>query len=334
MKYKDYYSILGVDKHASDVEIKQAYRKLARELHPDVNPGDKDAEEKFKEINEASQVLSNPEKRQKYDTLSAQRYERWQPSRGQGQAPYPNHFKSDLGKQRGGNVRYEYRNRRVQPRRGEDLETQVEIKLAEAYSGTNRVIQTFDDAGAVKRLEAWIPPGVDDGSRVRLTGKGSPGVAGAPSGDLYLDIRVTPHAYIHRRKDDLRMTVDVPLLTAILGGEVEIATIEDKNVALTIPPETQNGNVFLLRGKGMPRAGRSGERGDYHAEVNVVLPQNLSEKQRDMYRQMARVGDTEPLVPHVPAEKGGLRKLTSSFRKVRDRIWPSRSPDRSGSLQN
>lgn len=368
MEYKDYYSILGVDKHASDVEIKRAYRRLARELHPDLNPGNKDAEERFKEINEAAEVLSDPTKRQKYDALTAEwpQYQQQQSSRSGYQASDVGGLGSNWQRPRGANASYEYRTideedllnlfggefpfseffttffgpqgnysarRRGQPRRGQDLETQVEITLAEAYTGTKRLLRVLDDAGTVRRLEAWVPPGVDNGSRVRLAGRGNPGFGGGSSGDLYLDISVAPDIRFHRRKDDLQMKVEVPLLTAILGGEVEVATIEDRDLALTIPPETQNGKVFLLRGKGMPKVGQPGARGDCYAEVRVVLPQNLSERELSLFRELdgRDGGDNERRRPDAPTEKGTLSRLASSLGKLRRRIWPSRVGDGEGS---
>jgi molecular chaperone DnaJ len=326
MAGKDYYDILGIKKGASDKEIKQAYRRLARKYHPDVNPGDKSAEAKFKEVNAAYEVLSDAEKRKKYDKYGdkwqyADQFEQAQ----QQQARYGGftpgggdtgfHFEGDaegldsifeelFG---GGRGRSFYR--RSQPRRGQDLETPIEVTLEEAFSGTNRTISlqmeepcvTCHGTGRiqnlpcsvcrgagvvanVKRIEVKIPAGVATGSRVRIAGKGQPGAGG--SGDLYLRISVRPHPTLERQGDDLHVSVPVPLTVAILGGEVQVPTPKGK-LAMKIPAETQNGRVFRLTGQGMPHLGKT-TRGDLLAKVNVVLPTKLTEKEKEIFRQLSR----------------------------------------------
>jgi len=243
--YKDYYKILGVNKKATEKEIRQAYRKLARQYHPDVNPGDKSAEEKFKEINEANEVLSDPEKRRKYDELSSyyQQYGRMPgagtgPMGGEGgvryqyrtmseedlndlfggQSPFSDFFETFFGSsfadQVGGRTRTTGRTR---PRAtvGQDIESPVEVTLAEAYQGVTRIFELTDPDGNIKHIEVKIPAGVDEGSRIRIAGQGGQGTAGR--GDLYLRIHVLPDPRFSREGTTLRTTVEVPLATAMLG---------------------------------------------------------------------------------------------------------------------
>ncbi len=317
MAGKDYYNILGVRRDATDKEIKQAYRRLARKYHPDVNPGDKSAEAKFKEINEAYEVLSDPEKRKKYDQFG----DKWQyADQFQGQ-PFWDFGKGrtvfefgDLGGIfedifRGFGVgRSSYRTT-PHPRRGQDVEYPIEVSLEEAYHGATRTIQIQTEEecqvcggrGALqnapcfscgglgralrpRKLEVKVPPGVKDGSRVRIAGAGGAGSYGGPSGDLYLVTSVKPHHLFERKGDDLYVEVSVPLVDAMLGGEVEVPTLKGK-VVLKIPPETQNGRVFRLAGLGMPRLGSSAK-GDLFAKVRVELPTGLSERERELFRQL------------------------------------------------
>jgi len=320
MAGKDYYSILGVGRNASEREIKQAYRKLARKYHPDVNPGDKSAEAKFKEMNEAYEVLSDKEKRQKYDQFGdqwqyadqfaqAQRQQSpfWGFSQTGGQRF---HFdEPDMGSLFGDLFGAGGRSRRVRPRRGQDIEHPVEITLEEAYHGTRRTIalQTEETCSgckgtgyiqnlpcsvcrgsgvvaAVKRLEVKIPPGVKSGSRVRIAGKGGSGHAGGASGDLYLVISVKPHKLFDRKDDDLYVETPVPLTIATLGGEVTVPGLKGK-LALKIPPETQNGSTFRLAGQGMPHLGNA-TCGDLLAKVNIVLPTNLSAEEKKLFERL------------------------------------------------
>jgi curved DNA-binding protein len=288
MAGKDYYKILGLDRKASEREIKQAYRKLARQYHPDVNPGDKTAEEKFKQINEAYEVLSDKEKRKKYDKYGDQ----WQYADQFEQAQRQQAPGWDFG---GGGTRVYYTEGdfgslfddilggigfgrgQTRPRRGQDLEYPVEVTLEEAYQGTTRTLSFADG----KRLEVKVPAGVRTGSRVKLAGKGANG------GDLYLKVTVRPHPTFERRGDDLYVGVPVPLVTAILGGEVQVHTLKGK-VALKIPPETQNGRTFRLAGQGMPHLGNK-SRGDLLAKVRVVLPTKLSAKEKELFKQLGEI---------------------------------------------
>ncbi len=294
MAGKDYYKVLGVSRNASEREIKQAYRRLARQYHPDVNPGDKSAEEKFKQINEAYEVLSDRENRQKYDKYGDQwQYaDQFEKARQQ-QAPFWEF------KQGGGATRVHFSQgdfsslfddllrgfgsgRKPQAARGRNIEVPVEVTLEEAFKGATRQIRLEDG----KRLEVKIPPGVKNGSRVRLAGKGGEG-SGGVKGDLYLVTSIKPHKLFERRGDDLYIGVAVPLSVAVLGGEVQVPTLKGK-LALRIPPETQNGRSFRLKGQGMPHLGNS-KRGDLVARVNVVLPTNLTQQEKELFEQLGRL---------------------------------------------
>lgn len=308
--FKDYYAALGISPEADEKTIKQAYRKLARQYHPDVNPGDTQAEERFKEINEAYQALSDPEKRSKYDALR-QQYQQWQRTGGPGgfnwgqwqtapgervysrtaspedlqdlfgeDSPFSDFFSSIFGQGVGVG-------RDTRPQRGRDVEVGVEITLEEAFYGTTRSIQAGN-----RRIEARIPPGVRTGSRVRLAGQGSPSMSNAPAGDLYLVIEVTPHPQFERDNDDLTCVIAVDVYTAAIGGEVRVQTL-DGNVMLKILPRTQADRTFRLRGKGMPRLDWPEERGDLYARVKLFLPENLSDEEISTLETLARKRQTD-----------------------------------------
>lgn len=317
-----------MSRNASEKEIKQAYRRLARKHHPDLNPGDKSAEAKFKEINAAYEVLSDPEKRKKYDQFG----EQWE---------YAEQFAKSGGQERirwdfnRGGTTFEYgdlsgfgdifsslfgdsgvgsRMRRGS-QRGQDVESTIEVSLEEAYHGSMRVIQLqieepcaacggtgrvgnrvctiCNGAGGKvipKRLEVKIPAGVRDGSRIRIAREGGPGHAGGNKGDLYLVAKVLPHKLFERKGDDLYTEVSVPLATAILGGEVGLPTLNG-NLSLKIPPETQNGRVFRMAGKGMPQLGNN-KYGNMFAKVKVVLPTNLTEEEKKLFERLRSLRPT------------------------------------------
>jgi curved DNA-binding protein len=311
MEYKDYYQILGVGKNATEKEIKQAYRRLARKYHPDVNPNNKGAQEKFKEINEANDVLSDPQKRRKYDTLGAnwQQYEQYQRAGGQGPfqwggqgAQYrtvtPEEFESIFGGVGGGDLggfsdffrtffgggfggTATSGRTQTRPRRGQDIEQEIDISLEEAYRGATRLV---DKDG--RRLEIKIPPGVKTGSKIRYAGEGMPGTAGA--GDLYLRVQVVPHAVFERQGDDLHCEVPVDLYTALLSGEANVTTLKGQ-LALKIPAETQSGKVFRLGGQGMPKLNEPNSFGDLYAKVRVVLPEHLTPEERELFERLAKM---------------------------------------------
>lgn len=303
---RDYYQVLGLKRDASEKEIRQAYRRLARKHHPDLNPSDKAAEANFKEISEAYEVLSDLEKRHKYDRFGHQ----WSHLDEAGRTGFNSggfHTRtrdfSDLedlfggagtgggfgsgfedllrggGTGRGARVHFE-----AMP--GQDVEQPVTVTLEEAYSGATRVISSRAADGSQKRIEVRIPPGVRDGSRIRVAAEGAPGPFGGPRGDLYLIVSIAPHAGFERVSDDLTVKAPVPLHIAVLGGEVEVPTLRGTKLALRIPPETQNGRKIRLRSQGMPILGGSGH-GDLYAEVSVVIPTHLSEEERDLFRRLA-----------------------------------------------
>lgn len=330
MAGRDYYQVLGVSRTATEKEIKQAYRKLARKWHPDVNPGDKSAEQRFKEMNRAYEVLSDAGKRKKYDQYG-ERWERadefakagaqgtgWDfPGRGSGTVfefegtpdesgdIFENLFS---GFQMGGRGRASRR-----PRRGQDVEQPVEVTLEEAFQGTVRLLQTQAEdtcpncaglgsiqnkpcpmcrgSGKVlrpKRLEVKIPSGVKDGSKVRVAGEGGPGTGGGPRGDLYLVVKVLPHNVFERTDGDLQVEVTVPLVAAMLGGEVDVPTLKGKKIVLKIPAETQNGKVFRLAGQGMPQLGGS-SKGDLFAKVKVALPTGLNPQEKELFQELRKL---------------------------------------------
>jgi DnaJ-class molecular chaperone len=326
MEFKDYYATLGVAKAASEKEIKQAYRKLARKHHPDVNPGDKKAEAKFKEINEAYEVLGDPAKRKKYDELGAnwRLYEQAQQQGGPNpfagwnvnvggtggggggfrtmtqeemeelfgnQNPFSDFFTTFFGggfedePMRRGGARG-----RTRQRKGRDVEHEIDLSLEEAYHGATRRLALRHD-GHARTVDVRIPAGVGDGSRVRVAGEGEQGGGGAPSGDLYLRVRVAPHPVFERKGRDLYVKVPVPVATAVLGGEAEVPTLEGRTVRLRVPALTQNGQMFRLKGYGMPAVGRPEDKGDGYARVDVQLPTQLSPEERKLWEKLKPVSE-------------------------------------------
>ncbi|MBN1667541.1 MAG: J domain-containing protein [Anaerolineales bacterium] len=329
MEYKNYYQTLGVNREASEDEIKKAYRKLARKHHPDVNPGDPGAEERFKEINEAYQVLRDPEKRAKYDRFGSQweqyqqrggrpedfNWNQWgaqQPGAGGGTyrqvspeefeqifggrgSGFSDFFETLFGGMPGSGVRFDFgeaapapgRRSQARPRRGRDIEYEVEITLEEAFHGGTRVLQKGDGS----KIEVSIPAGIRAGNRIRLKGQGQPAPGAAP-GDLFLKVAIRPHARYERQGDDLYMTTAVDLYTLILGGEIQVPGL-DKTVSLTIPPETKNAASFRLRGLGMPGHKGSSGRGDLYVKVQARLPTELSQQERELFQQLRQMRGQE-----------------------------------------
>jgi DnaJ-class molecular chaperone len=308
--FKDYYAVLGVPRTASEKEIHSAFRKRARRHHPDVNPNDKGAEDRFKEINEAHEVLGDPDKRKKYDELGPrwQEYEAWEragkpgpnPFTGGGpqtqteyrtvspeeleelfgdSAPFSDFFQTFFGGSNSGGAarfggqatRSRGRTRAVAPQRGGDVEGEADITLEEAVRGTTRTVELATGSAPSRRVELRIPGGIRDGARIRAAGQGSAGAAGGPSGDLYVRIRVRPDHRFARHGDDLTVKVPVPLDIALLGGAVQVPTPRGTQVELSIPAGTQNGAKLRLRGQGMPKLRGEGA-GDLIASVDVRLP--------------------------------------------------------------
>jgi curved DNA-binding protein len=308
MEYKDYYKVLGVEKGASAKEIKAAYRKLARKYHPDVNPGDKSAEARFKEVNEAHEVLGDPEKRKKYDQLGSnwEAFNRGAPGQGAwpgggfrveyqdlgGGGGFSDFFKTFFGGGGGfgggqGSPFEGFGGAREVYEPPTDAEGEVSLTLLEVLQGTTREVG-LAEGGKTRRVEVKIPPGVRDGSRVRVAGAGGQGSRGR-RGNLYLRVRVAPHPRFERKGDDLVTTVRVPVTTAVLGGEAEVETL-DGRVGIKIPAGTPTGRQFRLRGKGLPRLGRGDARGDLLATLAVELPQTLSERQRSLFEELKSTG--------------------------------------------
>ncbi len=322
MDFKDYYATLGVPKTASDKEIKQAFRKLARKHHPDVNPGDKVAESKFKEINEAYEVLGDSDKRKKYDELGAnwRMYEQqarsggqpfgggWSPGQGGARAgyrtmtpeemedlfgdsnPFSDFFTTFFGGEGfGGSGTREPRAGRGRRRPGRDIENEIELNLEDAYQGATRRLLLRHN-GQAKHVDVRIPAGVTDGSRVRVSGEGEQGMGGAESGNLYLRVRLAQHPVFERKGRDLYVKTPVPMTTAVLGGEANVQTLSGKAARLRIPALTQNGQLFRLKGYGMPAVGKIDETGDLYARVDVQLPTRLSDQEREHFEALKRLG--------------------------------------------
>jgi DnaJ-class molecular chaperone len=322
MEFKDYYATLGVTKASTEKEFKQAFRKLARKYHPDVNPGDKQAEARFKDINEAYEVLGDPAKRKKYDELGAnwRMYEQaeaqggpnpfagqWSVNMGGGRQggfrtmtqeemeelfgdanPFSDFFTTFFGGDMGGAETRRGQRGRVRQRAGRDVEHEIELTLEDAYHGTMRRLSLKHD-GHARSVDVRIPAGVTDGSRVRVAGEGEHGAGGAVSGDLYLRIRLAPHPDFDRKGRDLYVKVPVAVTTVVLGGEAEVRTLDGKTVRLRIPPLMQNAQVFRLKGYGMPKVGHPDDKGDLYARVEAQLPTELSPAEREHYEALAKL---------------------------------------------
>ena len=298
MDFVDYYKTLGVAKNASANDIKKAYRKLARKLHPDVNPNDKEAHKKFQQINEANEVLSDAEKRKKYDQYG----ENWK------HADQYEHARQQQGQQGGGfggfgGQGYTYssadegdfsdffeslfggaRSRRSQTKyRGQDYNAELQLSLADAYS-THK--QTLTVNG--KNVRITIPAGVENGQQIKLKGYGSPGANGGPNGDLFITFVIKPDTTLRREGNDLYRNEDIDLYTALLGGEKTIDTLSSK-IKLKVTPETQNGTRIRLKGKGFPVYKKEGQFGDLYITWNVKLPTNLTAKQKELFTELSKL---------------------------------------------
>jgi curved DNA-binding protein len=290
--FRDYYDVLGVDRGASDADIKKAYRKLARQYHPDINPGNKVAEAKFKEINEAYEVLSDAEKRQKYDRFGRdwQRYQggpvggvEWDGVDGNGN--FADLFEQLFGSA-GGAVGTGSNGRGGLRMNGQDVEHSVDVTLEEIFSGAQRVLQFHSPNGQPRNITVKIPAGAENGSRIRIAGEGGPGIGGGKRGDLYIVVKVIPHARFERRGDDLYVKVPVDLYTMILGGEARVPAMGGKTITLKIPAGSQNGKTHRIGGQGLPHLRAPETRGDLYATLDVQLPTNLSPRERELFEQL------------------------------------------------
>lgn len=294
MDFVDYYKILGVEKTATDKDIKSAYRKLARKFHPDLNPDDKDANRKFQQINEANEVLSDPEKRKKFDQYGkdwqhADEFEKQNQQRGQSSDRggqrfsgsqsegdfsdfFENLFGGSAGGSRGRQARY----------RGEDFNAELQLNLIDAYKTQK---QTLTVNG--KKIRITIPAGIENGQTIKIPGHGGPGRNGGPNGDLFITFSIANHGSIKRLGNNLYTTVDLDLYTAVLGGEITIDTL-DGQVKLKVAPETQNGSKVKLKGKGFPVYKAEGQFGDLFVTWNVKIPVNLTDRQKELFTQLSK----------------------------------------------
>lgn len=312
VEYKDYYRILGIDRRADDREIKAAFRRMARRYHPDVNQGDPAAEHRFKDINEAYEVLSDAEKRRRYDVLGPVNWARATSGaagpNGRGARPGQSTF--DFFQ----SVFTQANARRARARRGRDIEQDVTVTLPEAFSGGTRTFsvqgeehcETCDGSGRAptgrpcptcagsglvaftRNIEVKIPAGIRDGSRIRIANEGGAGVMGGTKGDLYFRVHVAPHDVFRREEDNLHIDLDVPFTALVLGGEIEVPTL-GRPVRMKVPPTTLNGRSFRLAKLGMPRLNADG-RGDLMVRVNAVLPSQLSERERRLFEELRALG--------------------------------------------
>ena len=303
MAYIDYYRILGIDKKSSADDVKKAYRKLARKYHPDVNPGDTEAEKKFKEINEANEVLSHPENREKYDKYGehwkhGEEYEKAQQHQGrthQSQNYGGGYTGADFGEGEdfsdffqsmfggggaGDGFGRSSRGRASGKFKGQDISAELNLHLRDAAK-THQ--QTFDING--KKVRITIPAGVADGQKIKLKGHGSPGFNGGPNGDLFITFNIAEDHHFKRTGDQLSAEVEIDLYTAILGGEVNIKTL-DGSVKLKVKPETQNGTKVRLKGKGFPVYKKDGEYGDLVVTYRIKLPTDLTQNEKDLFQQL------------------------------------------------
>ena len=311
MDYKDYYKVLGLEKSATPEQIKKSYRKLARQHHPDVNPNDKGAEQKFKEINEANEVLSDPEKRKKYDQFGAdwQHYQQQPGGAGRGGQPggfdwsqytqgqggsfggggspfgegedFSDFFGSLFGNMGGGG------GRTTRAGAGPDYQAELELSLEEAYQGGPRTITVSG-----RNLRLTIAPGVADGQTIRLRDQGGPGRHGGPSGALLITLRIRPDARYARTGDDLTQDVPVSIYKALLGGEQAVETLGGP-VKIKLKPETANGTRLRLRGKGFPVYKKEGQFGDLYLRLTLTLPQHLTDQEKELIQQLAALRPAE-----------------------------------------
>lgn len=300
MEFIDYYKILGVDKNATADDIKKAYRKLARKMHPDLNPDDKDAHKKFQQLNEANEVLSDPEKRKKYDKYGkdwehgdeyekyrqAQQQQRQAYSGGTGGFDFGGNYEggdfSDFFESMFGGMGGRTGGRRQAQFRGQDYNAEVTLTLNEAYT-THK--QTFNVNG--KNIRITVPAGIADGQTIKLAGQGAPGMNGGPNGDLYITFTVTNTPQFKRVGDDLYTSTDIDLYTAVLGGDATIDTMSGK-LKMKVSAGTQNGTKVRLKGKGFPVYKRDGEFGDLYVAYNVLIPTNLTDKQKELFAELAK----------------------------------------------
>lgn len=305
MDYIDYYKTLGITKSATEAEIKKAYRKLARKYHPDLNPNDKEAEQKFKEINEANEVLSNPENRKKYDKYgkdwkhadefekagydpNQQQYSRQQQanqdfsgfSEGDfSESDFSDFFNSMYGSRRSGRSQVKYR--------GADFNAELQLDLTSAYKTHKQSLVVNG-----KNIRITIPAGVENGQIIKIPGHGGPGANGGPNGDLYITFVIENNSEFKREGNNLYADVDLDLYTAVLGGEVLVNTLDGK-VKIKVPPETQPGTKVKLKGKGFPVYKKENQYGDLYITYTIKIPTKLSEKEKELFKELSKIRNHE-----------------------------------------
>jgi curved DNA-binding protein len=293
MDYVDYYKLLGIEKSATQKDIKSAYRKLARKYHPDLNPNDKDAKRKFQQINEANEVLSDPGKRKKYDQYGkdwqhSDQFEQQNQYRQQasGQKKYAQTQSgddfSDFFESLFGGGASGFGKSRQAKFRGEDFNAELQLDLEDAYKTHKR---TLNVNGA--KIRITIPAGIENGQTIKIPGHGGKGINGGPDGDLYIKFSIANDSRFKRLGDDLYTTVDLDLYKAVLGGEIIVDTLNGK-VKLKVSPETQNGSKVKLKSKGFPAYKKEGLSGDLYITYNIKIPTNLTEKQRELFSQLSQ----------------------------------------------
>jgi|SRR5450432_9867 len=301
MPFTDYYKTLGIPKTATDEDIKKAYRKLARKLHPDLNPNDKEANKKFQQINEANEVLSDPEKRKKYDQYGedwekAGQYEKAnQSGTGQGRRtgnPFSNfsggqEFEGDQefngGKYSDFFEQMFGSGSRNTKFKGGDYQAELNLSLRDAAKTHSQTLTVN-----AQNIRITIPAGVENGQVIRLKNHGAPGANGGPQGDLYITFVISPDTVFKRSGNDLYVIIQLPLYTAVLGGEVLVDTLDGK-IKLKVNPETQNGLKTRLKGKGFPIYKKEGQFGDLFVTYNVLIPQNLSQQEKDLFTELSKM---------------------------------------------
>lgn len=291
MAFVDYYKTLGVEKNATEEEIKKAYRKLARKFHPDLNPNDKEANKKFQQINEANEVLSDAEKRKKYDAYGenwqhAEQFEQAKQSRSQ-QQNWQDYTYSGSQSEEGFSDFFESLFGRASGRssakfRGNDYNASLHLTLRDAYT-THKQTLTIND----KQVRITIPAGVANGQVIKLKGYGSPGINGGPNGDLYITFAIEDDEKFKRVGDDLFTTAQIDLYTAVLGGDYMLETFSGK-IKLKVNPETQNGSTVRIKGKGFPVYKKEGSFGDLFVTWQVKIPTNLTEKQKELFKELSK----------------------------------------------
>ncbi|HMB64212.1 MAG TPA: J domain-containing protein [Eudoraea sp.] len=294
MEFIDYYKVLGVSKSASEKEIKKAYRNLARKYHPDLNPKDAEAEKKFKQVNEANEVLGDPDKRKKYDEYGKdwQHAEAFEEAKSRKQASSPRGGYTSTGGAGGDFSDFfeamfgggDFRSSRQEVRfRGQDYNAELQLKLTDTLS-THKQTLTVNN----KKIRITIPAGVENGQTIKISGHGGPGINNGPAGDLYINFNISNNTDFRRENANLYRMIEIPLTTAVLGGEITMGTLSG-NVKLKVTPGTVNGTKVKLKGKGMPKYKKEGQFGDLFITYQVKIPTNLTDRQKELFKELSEL---------------------------------------------